>query len=294
MTTLHLDVESETMRRLLLRWGGAGFCVVMAHAMAAFAVLYWPQQTVAAGEPPAAVMIELAPIPAAPDVPEQQLAVGPQSVMSDTSSPSEQKDDPVEKVEPEQPEPAPSEAKVEPVEEQVKSEIETAELPQIDTAEAVLEASKQPEAPPEKVEDEKPPEPPKKVERKKQKPQDKSQKAAQVTAAPKPINAQTAKTNAAPSSGVSSSMSIATWRGTVMAHINRQKRSPGGPRGTASVGFKIDRGGRVISAWLIRSSGNAGLDKETVALVRRASPVPPPPANVKGGSILLSGSLRVR
>ncbi|MDQ8698889.1 energy transducer TonB [Hyphomicrobium sp. LHD-15] len=291
---LHLDVESETLRRLLLRWGGAGLCVVLAHATAAFAVLYWPQPNVAAGEPPAAVMIELAPLPAAPDVPEQELAVGPQSVMSDTSTPSEKKDDPVEKVEPEQPKPAPSEAKVEPVEEQVKTEIETAELPQIDTAEAVLEAPKQPEAAPEKVEDEKPPEPPKKTEQKKQKPQDKSQKAAQVTAAPKPIKAQTAKTNAAPSSGVSSSMSIATWRGTVMAHINRQKRSPGGSKGRAFVGFRIDRGGRVTTAWLVGSSGNPALDKEAVALVRRASPVPPPPANVKGGSILLSVPLRVR
>lgn len=293
MTTARLDGDGETLRRLLLRWGGAGLCVVAAHATAAFAVLNWPRLETAAGEPPAAVMIELAPLPAAPEVPEQELAVGPQSEMSDTSSPSEAKDEPVEKVEPDQPEPQPSETKpvTEPVDREIKTEVETEKLPQIDTAEAVLEAPKPPE--PEKVEEEKPPEKPKKTEQK-QKPQDKSKKAAQVTAAPKPLQAPRAKTNAAPSSGVSSSMSIATWRGMVVAHMNRRKRVPGGASGTSSVAFTIDRSGRVLSARLIRSSGNAALDREAVALAHRASPVPAPPANIGRGSVTLTVPVRSR
>jgi protein TonB len=68
-------------------------------------------------------------------------------------------------------------------------------------------------------------------------------------------------------------MSVATWRGSVMAHLDRHKRYPGGGGGTSSVAFTIDRSGRVLSARLIQSSGSAILDEEAVALARRASPV---------------------
>lgn len=88
-------------------------------------------------------------------------------------------------------------------------------------------------------------------------------------------------------------MSMATWRGSVIAHLNRAKRAPGGSRGTATVAFSIDRKGRVLSARLVRSSGNASLDREAVALVRRASPVPPPPANVHGNSVLLKAPVSI-
>ena len=79
-----------------------------------------------------------------------------------------------------------------------------------------------------------------------------------------------------------------------MAHLNRHKRfPPGGGRGTASVAFSIDRAGRVLSARLVRSSGDATLDQEAVALARRASPVPPPPPNVgNGGNVLLAVPIR--
>ncbi len=89
------------------------------------------------------------------------------------------------------------------------------------------------------------------------------------------------------------SMSMATWRGSIIAHLNRRKRSAGGQRGMATVAFSINRSGQVLSARLVRSSGNAALDREAVALVRRASPVPPPPADIKGNSVLLSVPVRV-
>jgi TonB family protein len=47
-----------------------------------------------------------------------------------------------------------------------------------------------------------------------------------------------------------------------------------GARGTAKIGFSIDKSGGVASVSVLRSSGQADLDLEGVALVRRASPFP--------------------
>jgi TonB family protein len=54
-----------------------------------------------------------------------------------------------------------------------------------------------------------------------------------------------------------------------------------GARGTAKIRFSIDKSCGVASVSVLRSSGQADLDLEGVALVRRASPFPPPPAGTK-------------
>jgi periplasmic protein TonB len=54
-----------------------------------------------------------------------------------------------------------------------------------------------------------------------------------------------------------------------------------GARGTAKIRFSIDKSGGVASVSVLRSSGQADLDLEGVALARRASPFPPPPAGTK-------------
>ena len=79
-----------------------------------------------------------------------------------------------------------------------------------------------------------------------------------------------------------------------MAHLNRHKRFPSGAAGTgvATVAFTIDRSGRVLSARLVRSAGDAALDAEAASLPRRASPVPAPPPDVGGGSITLAVPIR--
>lgn len=128
------------------------------------------------------------------------------------------------------------------------------------------------------------------LEKKKPKPKRKS--VAQTASAPKPVDASRARTNAVPTSGVASSMSIATWRGSVVALLSPHKRYPNGGGGTSPVAFTIDRSGRVLSARLIRSSGSSILDQEAMALARCASPVPAPPPNIGGGSIVLSVPVR--
>ncbi|HWV55781.1 energy transducer TonB [Pseudorhodoplanes sp.] len=82
--------------------------------------------------------------------------------------------------------------------------------------------------------------------------------------------------------GVGSSRETRDWASRVSAHLARNKRYPAdalasGIGGTASVAFTLDSGGRVTSVRLVRSSGNASLDRESQDLVRRASPFPPPP-----------------
>jgi protein TonB len=283
------------MRQLLTRWTLATIFVFAAHGGAAFAIAHWPNPVSPAGEPPAAVMIELSPLPVAPEVPQQEVAVGVRQEMSTESTPTEAKEEPVKEepepeVEPVKTDP-PNEPPLEPIEHEAKDEIEVPALPEIETAAAVLDPPAPPVPEPEKVEEKKPEE--KKVQKPKPKPKPRRKSVAQTAAAPKPVDALRAQANAAPTSGVGSSASVATWRGSVMAHLNRHKRLPdGGGMGTSSIVFTIDRSGRVLSARLIRSSGNAVLDQEAVALARRASPLPAPPANMGGGSIALSVPIR--
>ena len=228
-------------------------------------------------------------MPVAPEAPPQELAVGPQAVMSEQSAPSQQTQESTETEKTELvPEPQLQ------VEEQTEPhpESQAPKLAEVPNADAVLPLpAEKPSA--EKPVEEKKPEPPKPQEKEASRPRPQVEKAAKATTAPKPIIAPRAKTNAAPSSGTSSSMSIASWRGTVVAHLNRHKRYPGGgARGTSSVAFTIDRSGRVIAARLIRSSGNGVLDQEAISLARRASPVPAPPVNITGRSIVLSVPIR--
>lgn len=286
----------ETTRQLLTRWALAAAFVVLAHGSVAFAIANWPVAEPPTGEPPAAVMIELAPLPVAPETPPQEVAVGVAQEMSEESTPTDAKEEPIREVEPE-PEVEPVKAETpeapppDPVEREAAEEIEMPSLPKIETASAVLDPPAPPLPQPKPEIEEKKPEEKKKVEKKKQKPRRKSM--AQSASAPKPVNAKRARTNAAPTSGIASSNSIATWRGSVMAHLNRHKRYPReGGHGTASIAFRINRSGHVLSSRLIRSSGSTALDREAVALARRASPLPPPPPNIGGGAIVLTVPVR--
>ena len=52
--------------------------------------------------------------------------------------------------------------------------------------------------------------------------------------------------------------------------------------GVAEVVFTIDREGKVVASRIVRSSGHAALDQETIATVKRAQPFPAPPTNMPG------------
>jgi TonB family protein len=68
----------------------------------------------------------------------------------------------------------------------------------------------------------------------------------------------------------------------VATQLARHKQYPAAARnnriqGAGTVTFSIDGSGRVTSVKLEKSTGNASLDEELTAMVRRASPFPGPP-----------------
>jgi protein TonB len=85
----------------------------------------------------------------------------------------------------------------------------------------------------------------------------------------------------------------ASWRSTLAARLQAAKRYPeqareAGEQGVAVARFTMDRAGRVLSASLVRSSGHPALDAEAIALIRRAEPLPPPPADTGGATLTLT------
>lgn len=91
----------------------------------------------------------------------------------------------------------------------------------------------------------------------------------------------------------SASSAAQTWQGRLLAHLERRKRYPAEARarrlqGVAYVRFTMDRQGQVLSAALEHSSGHAALDREALALLQRAQPLPPPPAETPGERITLT------
>jgi periplasmic protein TonB len=83
--------------------------------------------------------------------------------------------------------------------------------------------------------------------------------------------------------GVSAQRARATWQKELIAHFNRHKRYPANRVGQAAeilVSFELDEAGRVLSASIVRGSGDASFDDAAVAMVRRSDPVPTPPVVV--------------
>jgi protein TonB len=65
-----------------------------------------------------------------------------------------------------------------------------------------------------------------------------------------------------------------------------------GMSGTAVVSFTVNAQGRRQRRKIVRSSGHAILDQAAVAMVHKASPFPPVPANLGKGAIAISAPVR--
>jgi len=111
-----------------------------------------------------------------------------------------------------------------------------------------------------------------------------------------PAASNAAPSNAAPSGQAGSpesSNALPSWQGILRAHLSRYKRYPPesrrrGDEGTVTLRFKIDGQGRLLSYELVRRSGRTALDQATLQMIRRAEPLPPPPAE-----LLTNGTLEV-
>jgi protein TonB len=131
--------------------------------------------------------------------------------------------------------------------------------------------------------------PPKPIEKPKEnKPK---QKHASLASAPSTAEQKSSRA-AAPMPGASSrnSDAVPNWKSQLVARLERYKRYPAeaqsrGERGVAQLAFSIDRSGGVHNARIVQSSGSSILDRETLSLVGRAQPLPPPPPEITGSQI---------
>ena len=227
------------VRQHLPRWALSLALVLGLHIGLGVLALHWHKPTLAVELPPAALMVQLAPLPAAAPPPPPAPAALPK------------------------PQPLPP-----PV---------VAAKPKL-----VLEKPR-PKARPT------PPKP-------QVTPPVQSQPAPLAKAAePAPVAAPSAPAAAsfAPANNAASKAAKQSWQSHLLSHLARYKRYPEharrrGIEGTSQVRFSLDAQGRVLSVALAKSSGNAALDSATLAMIRRASPVPKPPAE-----LLSNGHLEV-
>lgn len=253
----------------LRRWPGTlrwGVCLTLAlglHAAGAAALLArWNDSPDLVANAPV-ILIDLAPV-----------AVAPQT------KPAELPPDQVESKQQIDPAPAPHR----PTE---ATEIEP--TPESETARPAEKVELKPEPVPE-------PElamlpPPKPVERPKE--AKKKPRHQQASLASSPSTAERkAERAAAPMPGASTrdSNALPNWTSQLVARLERYKRYPSealsrGEHGVVRLAFSVDRNGGVHLARILRSSGSSLLDEATLALVARAAPLPPPPAELPGAQI---------
>jgi protein TonB len=104
---------------------------------------------------------------------------------------------------------------------------------------------------------------------------------------PTPAPVAPAPATTAPPRPRASQAQIRTWYSSIAVQIERHKSYPPtaqrrGETGIVELAFSIDREGHVLSSEIVKSSGYAALDQETLATVRRAQPFPVPPAGFDG------------
>ncbi len=261
------------------RWSTCFVAALGVHvAGAAVLLTHWqPDSDQVANAP--VIMIDMAPIAAAPettptDMPPDTVA---RQFQAGEQTPDKPEEEVVEKPQPPEPEKQVEIAKAE-------AEPEPEKKPEIEPEPAKAEiAMLPPPRPVEKAEDKK--EEKKKEERKKPRP-----RQASLAAAPSAAD-QVAPRAAAPNAGAArDSTALPNWTSRVISRLERYKRYPSeaqsrGDRGVVRLAFNVDRSGGVHNARVVGSSGSNILDRETLAMIERASPLPPPPEEVRGSYI---------
>ena len=106
--------------------------------------------------------------------------------------------------------------------------------------------------------------------------------AAEATAMPSTEAVQEGPRSVAPAQGTGESAQRmrATWQKELIAHLDKHKRYPADrSQKTAEilVGFTLDRMGHVLSASIVKGSGDSAFDDAALAMVRKSDPVPMPP-----------------
>jgi protein TonB len=248
-----------------LRWCISGVVVLGLHAAIVLAFASRPDEAdVEAGAP--VVMMDLAPIWAAPKTEASELPPGPEQAESEQidqvkeTTPKEQQEAPV--------------------------------VPQVAPGPDPTVVA---QAHPTEIKEQTPPTETQEVQETKVQ-QEIHQQESIATAAPSATTIDARPAGPAPGEVPSvSAKAIATWQRLLASQLERHKRYPPqahGEHGVATVAFLVDRQGRVLKSRIEHTTGSAVLDAEAMALVSRAQPFPAPPPGIADNALWIRVPIR--
>jgi periplasmic protein TonB len=300
-------------------WSISAATAILAHGAIGALMLDWKMEFDASA-PTATIVIELSPVLAAPEVPEMETPPAPEMVRAETPSdrvvekdieepqkaveetfePALKMIEPRLKLTPEMAPLQPPEARQEVDVETTSQAIPVVVIEQRSEAELTPRKKrsdgKEIDAPRSVPADARPHEPPKPAKPAPNRP--KKQAPDQIASKPQTAQVRQAATAQAPAASTPSNSSAApNWRSEIIGILERNKRYPAEAEarqehGVSNLAFSLNRQGRVTSARIAGSSGSATLDAETLALVHRVQPFPPPPPEVVGTQITLVVAVR--
>jgi periplasmic protein TonB len=271
-----------------LRWIGCFVLVLALHATAAAALIgHWRTEDEPVTKGPV-ILIDLAPIEAAPAKPPNDVAPAPQPEQSQPTPQPEPKPEKAEKAEKtDKPDKPVVTADIKTPQEQPVEKIAPAPvpvpLPPPAETPTVLKDIVMP-----------PPRPAKEIKAQRHR----ERRLAKLT--PEPTRTEHKASRAmAPHAGARAHNpnAVPRWKTALVERLQRYKRYPpaaqaSGVQGVAQLAFSVDRHGGVHHARIVRSSGSSLLDHATMQLIERAQPLPPPPPEVQGTEIAIVVPIR--
>jgi protein TonB len=312
-------------RTAFIRWSICAAAAILVHGVIGALMLQW-QTKAEAVAPTATIVIELSPLITAPKVLEPETPPAPEQVQAESPTDKvvvkdfeeerqaveeafvpklemvEPRLEPRQETEPLQPREAKQEVDVQHVEQppQTPPIVVVEENPEAELAPPKQSDGKQIDAPRSSPADNKSRERTAQPKPDKPAPSKSRQKQAPDRTASKPQFAQArqAATSQAPAASMpSNSNALPNWRSQIVSILERNKRYPPEAQarqehGVSHLAFTLNRQGHVMSARIAGSSGSTTLDAETLALVRRVQPFPPPPPEVAGTQISLVVAMR--
>lgn len=117
------------------------------------------------------------------------------------------------------------------------------------------------------------------------------QRLASLASAPSTADQRAERAAAhAPGTASHNPNAVPSWKSALVARLERYKRYPPdeqsrGELRVVRLAFSVDRSGGVHRPHILRGSGSSSFDRESLALVERAAPMPPPPPEITGAQI---------
>lgn len=274
MTLLSGENPANNQRQFVY-WSLAIACAISLHAMVA-GIFFWQPESRLAKSPAAAPLLFEVSMVAAPNAPSAAVPIGLEQKRSSPPPPSIKANN--KKIQPN------SEKRLEDlpdVESDALLKVAEKKVEEKETKEKTDEVATE-----EKVEE----------QQKDSSGEASGEETVAETRAPLTLKTKTSKVVSAPQVGALSEAATEakiTWQSVLQAHLERRKRYPRraqmlGQQGVPWVSFSVDRQGKVMNVELYRGSGYDALDKEVVALVHRAEPLPLPPDDVVGDVLTMA------